>query len=66
MDTCIYEIDYQYHSHFSMAFDEDHVRALVEAPKGLWKDQLEKLCRDKFQGFAWLNAAREVNIVKLV
>ena len=36
MDTCIYEIDYEYHSNSSFMLDVHHMKALVEAPKGIW------------------------------
>ena len=66
MDTCIYEIDYQYHSNCSFMFDVAHMRALVEAPKDICRDQMQKLCSQKFLGFAWLNAFRKADITKLV
>ena len=64
--TCIYEIDYKYHSNCSFMFDEAHMRALVEAPKGICRDQMQKLCSQKFLGFAGLNSFREAYITKLV
>jgi hypothetical protein len=66
MDTCIYEIDYEYHSNCSFVFDVHHMRALVEAPEGISRDQMQKLCSQKFLGFAWLNGFHKADITKLV
>lgn len=66
MDTCIYEIDYEYHSNCSFVFDVHHMKLLVEAPKGICRDQMQKLCSQKISGFAWLNSFREAYIRKLV
>ena len=66
MDMCIYEIDYEYHSNCSLVFDVPHMRALVEAPKGICRDQMQNLCSQKISGFAWLNSFREAYIRKLM
>lgn len=64
--TCIYEIDYEYHSNCSFMLDVAHMRALVEAPEGISRDQLQKLCSQKFSGFAWLNGFHKACITKLM
>ena len=64
-ETCIYRIDYRYHSSLSMSFDEPHMVDYVEAPRNIWRDQLETLCRGKIPGFNSLNSFSRVNPIKL-
>lgn len=49
-ETCFYKIDYQHHSSTSFAFDEMHAAAIVEAPKDIYFDKLDSLCRQKIPG----------------
>lgn len=65
-ETCFYEIDYQYHSSTSFAFDKMHVSAIVEAPRDISFDKLDSLCRQKIPGFWSLNNFSQVYIRKLV
>lgn len=65
-ETCFYKIDYQHHSSMSFAFDEMHVTAIVEAPKDIYFDKLDSLCRQKIPGFWSLNKFSQVYIRKLV
>ena len=65
-ETCIYKLDYQYHSSSSLAWDEMHATEIVEAPKNIGFRELETLCRQKIPGFWSLNNFKEVNVWKLV
>ncbi len=65
-ETCIYKIDYQYHSSFSLGFDESHMIDYVEAPKNIWRDQLETLCHRHIPGFFSLNSFHAIGVRKLV
>lgn len=65
-ETAIYEIDYEYHSTSSFAFDEMHAKAIVEAPKNISFKELDNLCFGKIPGFWNLNRFNEVYVRKLV
>lgn len=65
-ETWFYMLDYQYHSSTSFAFDQMHATAIVEAPKDIYFDKLDSLCRQKIPGFWSLNKFRQVYIHKLV
>ena len=64
--TALYEIDYEYHSKSSFAFDKMHATEIVEAPENISFKELDKLCFGKIPGFWNLNNYRQVNVVKLV
>lgn len=64
METCIYEVDYEYHSHTSFAFDEAHATVLVEAPRSIYPWTIEEFCRKNIDGFYRLNSFRLRRILK--
>lgn len=65
-ETCLYKINFQRYSSMSFVFDEMHVIAVVEAPKGICFDTLESLCCKKIPGFWSLNKFSELYVRKLI
>lgn len=65
METCIYRVTYEYHSTCSFAFDNSNAVVYVEARKNIWRDELEKLCQQKFKGFRFIRGFEEVYVHKL-
>ncbi len=66
METCIYKVTYEYRSMCSFAFDNSHAVVYVEARKNIWRDELEELCRQKFDGFCFIRRFEQVYVHKLV
>lgn len=65
--TCIYEVDFVYHSCVSRKSDNQHAKTLVEAPEDIFKSELENLCKAKFpSSFSKLNSFKKAMIHKLV
>lgn len=66
METCIYKVDYVYHSLASFAFDNQHAIAYVEAPKNIFPWVMEKIMHQKFDRCWKVNSFEKIEIVKLV
>ena len=65
METCIYRVIYTYHSHLSFAFNDSRAVVYVEARKDIWRDELERLCCQKFDRFWRLNSFEKIYVTKL-
>lgn len=65
METCIYKVTYNYRSTCSLAFDNSNAVIYVEARKNIWRDELEKLCKQKFDGFSFIRRFETVYVHKL-
>lgn len=66
METCIYRVTYEYHSMSSFAFDNSNAVVYVEARKNIWRDELEKLCQQKFDGFCFIRSVEPIHVTKLL
>lgn len=66
METCIYKVTYEYRSSCSFAFDNSNAVVYVEARKNIWRDELEELCRQKFDGFSFIRRVEPIYVTKLV
>ena len=66
METCLYEVVFERHCSWSMAFDNMSAKRLVEAPKEIFQWDLEKLLSKKIDGFCRLRSFCKVEPLKLV
>ena len=65
METCIYEVNYNYRSRVSMAFDNAHAIVHVKAPKNITRRELETLLFKKDNGIIFINKFYPISIIDL-
>lgn len=65
METCIYKVDYVYRCPYLASFSNDHEIAYVEAPKGIFRLDMEKRLVRTLEGFRSLNSFHPLEVTKL-